>query len=308
MASKQKSLKILVAGGAGFIGSHLVEKLISQGHVVTVLDNFSSGRRSNIGRLPVRVIHHDIVKPKELPGFDQIYHLASLASPVFYQRQPVETALSNSVGTYNLLTQARKHRSAFLFTSTSEIYGDPLEHPQKESYWGNVNPNGPRSCYDESKRLGETLTMDFHREYKVNTHIVRIFNTYGPRMTHGDGRVIPNFVAQARAHQPITLFGTGEQTRSFCYVTDTVDGLIRLMNSDVAEPVNIGNPQEVTIKEVAKKIIRLTQSRSKLSYKKLPQDDPHRRKPDIKRAQILLGWKPLISLEDGLKEVLNQKG
>lgn len=297
-------MKILVAGGAGFIGSHLVARLIGEGHDVTVLDNFSSGRRSNLRGLPVKIIRHDTVKPRKLAGFDQIYHLASLASPVFYQRKPVETALSNSVGTYNLLTQARASGSAFLFASTSEVYGDPLEHPQRESYWGNVNPNGRRACYDESKRLGETLTMDFHREYKVNTHIARIFNTYGPRMAGSDGRVIPNFVNQALSNRPITIYGDGTQTRSFCYVTDTVDGLIRLMNSRVTEPVNLGNPNEVTIGEIAKKIIKLTNSKSKIVYKKLPEDDPRRRRPDITRAKKLLRWQPSVALTQGLQKTI----
>lgn len=297
-------MKILVTGGAGFIGSHLVKRLINEGHKVTVIDNLSSGNRDNLTGLDIEFIKHDVIQPLELPGFDQIFHLASLASPIFYQKTPVETALSNSVGTYNLLMQAKKHGSRFLFSSTSEIYGDPLEHPQKESYWGNVNPNGPRSCYDESKRLGETLTMDFHRQFKVPTHIVRIFNTYGPNMGKDDGRVISNFISQALSGRDITIYGDGTQTRSFCYVSDTVDGLIKLMNSSFVEPVNIGNPNELKVGEIARKIITLTNSKSKIIYQKLPQDDPRQRCPDISRAKEILNWTPNIGLDEGLLKTI----
>ena len=297
--------RVLVAGGAGFIGSHLVEKLTKQGCQVFVIDNFSSGNRKNLEGLPVNIITHNIIDKITLSGFDQIYHLASLASPVFYQRNPVETALSNSVGTYNLLVEAQKHRSRILFTSTSEIYGNPLEHPQKEDYWGNVNPIGLRSCYDESKRLGETLMMDFYRKYGVEIRIARIFNTYGPKMSVGDGRVVPNFTVQALNNKPLTVFGNGKQTRSFCYVSDTVEALMRLMDSNYVEPVNIGNEQEVTILELANKIKGLTHSKSNVVFKELPKDDPIRRKPDISRAKEVLEWCPEVELGKGLKKTIN---
>lgn len=297
-------MKILVTGGAGFIGSHLVEKLASEGHKITIIDNFSSGDMENIKNLKVNVIYHNIIDQITLSGFDQIYHLASLASPVYYQKNPVETALSNSVGTYNLLTEAQKHKSRILFTSTSEIYGNPLQHPQKEEYRGNVNPVGVRSCYDESKRLGETLMMDFHREYSVETRIARIFNTYGPKMNPNDGRVIPNFIKQSLKNEPITVYGDGKQTRSFCYVSDTVDALIKLMNSDYSLPINIGNPREITILELAEKIIELTDSKSEIVFKELPEDDPIRRCPDIIKAKKILGWEPKVSLEEGLVETI----
>ncbi len=299
-----KKSKILVAGGYGFLGSHLVKKLVAAGHAVTVLDNLSSGKKENLAGVDFEFINHDVAQPIELPVFDEIYHLASLASPVFYQKSPIETALSNAMGTYHLLQHAKKTKARFLFSSTSEVYGDPLQHPQKETYWGNVNPIGIRSCYDESKRLGETLTMDFHRLYKVKTHLPRIFNTYGPNMSKDDGRVIPNFIGQALKGEPITLYGDGSQTRSLCFVSDTVDGLIKLMASDYHEPVNIGNPQELTIKELAQKIIKLTGSTSKIEYRVLPEDDPHRRRPDISRAKKVLGWAPKVKLEDGLKATI----
>lgn len=297
-------MKILIAGGGGFIGSHLAERLVVEGNEVSIIDNFSSGSLANLKNISVKIFHHDIIDRITLSSFDEIYHLASLASPVFYQKYPVETALSNSVGTFNLLTQAQLHKSKFLFASTSEIYGDPLEHPQKESYWGNVNPNGIRSCYDESKRFGESLVMDFYREYQVKTHIIRIFNTYGPRMGVGDGRVIPNFIMQALKNEPITIYGDGNQTRSLCFVSDTVDGFIRLMRSDIHDPVNIGNPNEMTIKEIAEKIIMLTNSSSKLVYQELPQDDPRRRCPDITTAKEKLSWAPKVELVEGLQKTI----
>lgn len=301
---KNNKKKILITGGAGFIGSHLAEKLVKEGHEVTVIDNFSSGNKENLKSLDVNIINHNIIDKLTLSGFDQIYHLASLASPVYYQRNPVETALSNSVGTYNLLVEAQRHKSRILFTSTSEIYGNPLQHPQKEEYWGNVNLIGPRACYDESKRLGETLMMDFHREYETETRIARVFNTYGPKMGMDDGRVIPNFITQALKNEPITIFGDGKQTRSFCYVSDTVEGLIRLMNSDYSNPVNLGNPQEITILELAEKIKALINSKSKIIFKKIPQDDPMRRCPDISLAKKILTWEPKVNLEEGLKETI----
>ena len=297
-------MRILVTGGAGFIGSHLVEKLVNEGNNVAVIDNFSSGSIENIKNLNVNIVYHNIIDKITLSGFDQIYHLASLASPVYYQKNPVETALSNSVGTYNLLIEAQKHKSRILFASTSEVYGNPLQHPQKEEYWGNVNSTGVRACYDESKRLGETLMMDFHREYGVETRIVRIFNTYGPRMNLNDGRVIPNFIKQALKNEPLTVYGDGKQTRSFCYISDTVEGLIKLMNSNYIGPINIGNPREITILELAEKIIELTDSKSEIIFKELPEDDPVRRCPDITKAKEILGWEPKIGLEEGLTKTI----
>lgn len=297
--------KILITGGAGFLGSHLVEKLLELRGDITVIDNFSSGKPENLKGMKVKVVYHNIIDKISLSGFDQIYHLASLASPVFYQRNPVETALSNSVGTYNLLIEAQKHKSRILFSSTSEIYGNPLEHPQKEEYWGNVNVIGPRACYDESKRLGETLMMDFHREYGIETRIARVFNVYGAKMSIGDGRVMPNFIMQALRNEPLTVFGNGKQTRSFCYVSDLVEGLIRLMNSDLVKPVNIGNPNEITILQLAEKIKQLTESNSEITFKKLPEDDPVRRKPDITRAKEILDWQPKINLEEGLVKTID---
>lgn len=300
-----KVKNILITGGAGLIGSHLAKRLHDAGHRISVLDNFTSGSKKNLKGLDVKIIDHDVIDQITLSGFNEIYHLASLASPVFYQRYPVETALSNSVGTFNILTQAQLHKSKFLFTSTSEVYGDPLEHPQKEGYWGNVNPNGVRSCYDESKRFGESLVMNFRREYGVNTYIVRIFNTYGPHMAAEDGRVVSNFIIQALKGENITIYGKGNQTRSFCYVADTVEGLIKLMNSNYHEPVNIGNPRETTVRKLAETIIKLTKSKSKIVFKKIPSDDPTRRQPDIARAKKVLGWKPKTDLEEGLAKTID---
>lgn len=295
--------KILVTGGAGFIGSHLVERLIKDGHRVTVIDNLSSGDKNNLRKMPVKFIYGDVVHLKEvkLPKFDEIYHLASLASPVFYQKYPIETILANFLGTYNLLIEAKKNKSKILFASTSEVYGNPLVHPQNENYWGNVNPIGVRACYDESKRIGETLMTEFYRQYGVEIKIARIFNTYGPRMRSDDGRVIPNFILQALKNKPITIYGKGSQTRSFCYITDLIDGLIMLMDSNFSQPVNLGNPQEITILELAKKVKEITNSKAKIIFKKLPHDDPIKRKPDISRAKKILKWEPKISLDEGLK-------
>lgn len=301
-------MKILVTGGAGFIGSHLVKTLLDSGNEVTAMDNLSSGSTQNLESYMEKdklVIHlHDVVDKIALPGFDQIYHLASLASPVFYQKDPIATALSNSAGTYNLLVQARKNKAKILFTSTSEVYGNPLQHPQRESYWGNVNPHGIRSCYDESKRFGESLMMDFHRQYGVETRIARIFNTYGPGMNSNDGRVIPNFIVQALTDRPITVYGDGKQTRSFCYVSDMVRGLVSLMASDFTEPVNIGNPVEITVLELVEEILKLSGSKSGIVFAELPEDDPQRRCPDISRAMQVLSWEPSVSLEEGLKETI----
>jgi len=302
-------MKVLVTGGAGFIGSHLTKALIDSGNEVTVIDNLSSGNRRNLiegteaGRLSFLL--QDVVDRVMLPGFDRIYHLASLASPVFYQRDPIGTALSNSAGTYNMLVHARENKSRILFASTSEVYGNPLQHPQQESYWGNVNPNGIRSCYDESKRFGESLMMDFHRQYGIETRIARIFNTYGPGMNLNDGRVVPNFILQALTNRPITIYGDGKQTRSYCYVSDTVWGLVNLMNSDFVEPVNIGNPREITVLELVQKIKGLTDSKSEIVFTPLPEDDPVRRCPDISRAQRVLSWEPEVSLEEGLRKTID---
>ena len=302
-------MNILVAGGAGFIGSNLVETLLEMGNEVMVVDNFSSGNKRNLSSLSASshldIFYYNLIDKITLSGFDQIYHLASLASPVFYQKNPIETALSNSIGTYNLLIQAQEHKSRILFASTSEIYGNPLQHPQQESYWGNVNPNGKRSCYDESKRFGESLMMDFHRQYGVETRISRIFNTYGPKMRLADGRVVPNFICQALRGQPIIIYGDGKQTRSFCYVSDTVQGLVKLMNSEFFEPVNIGDPNEITILELAETIRELTKSKSEIISKQLPEDDPIRRCPDISRAKRVLSWEPKVNLEEGLKRTIN---
>jgi UDP-glucuronate decarboxylase len=302
-------MKILVTGGAGFIGSHLVKTLLDLGNKITVIDNLSSGTRRNlVSGVETRnfnFLFQDVADKVELPRFDQIFHLASLASPVFYQQDPIGTSLSNSAGTYNLLIQAREDKSKILFASTSEVYGNPLQHPQRESYWGNVNPNGIRSCYDESKRFGESLMMDFHRKYGVETRIARIFNTYGPGMNLNDGRVVPNFILQALTDHPITVFGDGNQTRSFCYVSDTVRGLVNLINSNFVEPVNIGNPVEITIMELVEKIKELTGSKSEIVFKPLPEDDPRSRCPDISRAKHLLSWEPCVNLEEGLKSTID---
>ena len=301
-------MNILVTGGAGFIGSHLVKALLDSGNEVTAMDNLSSGTRRNLkvdtDPRTLTFLSQDVVEKIDLPKFDQIYHLASLASPVFYQKDPIGTALSNSVGTYNLLLHARAKKSKILFASTSEVYGNPLEHPQRESYWGNVNPNGIRSCYDESKRFGESLMMDFHRQYGIETRIARIFNTYGPGMNSDDGRVVPNFILQALTHRPITVYGDGKQTRSFCYVSDTVRALVSLMNSEFIEPVNIGNAKEITIMELVEKIKQLTGSKSEIVFSHIPEDDPLRRCPDISRAKQVLAWEPGVGLEEGLKETI----
>lgn len=300
----KKNKKILITGGAGFIGSHLAERLIKEGHEVTILDNFSSSKKENLKGINAKIIKGDTTKKIKLPSFDEIYHLASLASPVFYQKFPIETILANTLGTYNLLLKAKKEKSKILFASSSEVYGNPLIHPQNESYWGNVNPIGPRACYDESKRLGETLMMEFWKEFGVDIRIARIFNTYGPRMNFNDGRVIPNFIVQALKNQPITVYGSGQQTRSFCYISDTVDGLIKLMSSKYSKPINLGNPTEITILDLAKKIKKLTKSKSKIVFKSLPQDDPVKRKPDINLAKKILKWEPKVDLDQGLKTTI----
>jgi nucleoside-diphosphate-sugar epimerase len=301
-------MRILVAGGAGFIGSHLCDELIKNNEVICV-DSLETGHMLHIQHLmknkKFRFIKHNIIKPFEIKGkVDQIYHLASRAAPIDYQKFPVQTALANSVGTYNLLNLARKKDSTFLFTSTSEAYGEPKEHPQKESYFGNVNPVGIRACYDESKRFGEALIMSFYREYGADVKIVRIFNTYGPRLRPSDGRVVSNFIMQALRHQPLTVYGDGKQTRSFCYVSDMVNGLKLMMNSREIGPKNLGNPDEITIIDLANRIIELTKSKSRFVYKELPIDDPTRRQPDISSAKNLLGWRPKTNLDYGLKKTI----
>ena len=296
----------LVSGAAGFIGSHLCERLLADGHSVLGLDNLITGSQRNLAHLAnhsrFRFMQHDVTQPLELAGrFDHVWHLASLASPKEYLAHPIETLESGSTGTRNMLEIARRDRARFLVTSTSECYGDPLQHPQVETYWGNVNPVGPRSCYDESKRFAEAMTMAYHRTHGVRTNIARIFNTYGPKMQLNDGRVVPAFLDQALRGEPLTVFGDGSQTRSFCYVSDLVDGLYRLMLSDERYPVNLGNPNEMTILEFAERISALIKSGSKIIRKPLPEDDPRQRKPDISKAKRVLGWEPVVTLEEGLK-------
>ena len=301
-------MRILVTGGAGFIGSHLCERLLDEGHDVLCLDNFFTGRRVNIMKLMdnhrFEFIRHDVTEPILLE-VDQIYNLACPASPIHYQYNPVKTVKTSVMGMINMLGLAKRVHARILQASTSEVYGDPLEHPQTEQYWGNVNPIGLRSCYDEGKRIAETLMMDYHRQNQVDTRIARIFNTYGPRMLEDDGRVVSNFIVQALRGEPLTLYGAGDQTRSFCYVDDLVEALIRLMNiEDVHEPVNLGNPGEFTIKELAEQVVKTCASESGVRYLPLPQDDPKQRKPDISRAQTLLGWSPTIPLTEGLERTV----
>ncbi|MBA2703886.1 MAG: SDR family oxidoreductase [Blastocatellia bacterium] len=301
-------MRILVTGGAGFIGSHLCERLLGEGHDVLCLDNFFTGRRVNILKLldnhHFELIRHDVIEPILLE-VDQIYNLACPASPIHYQYNPVKTVKTSVMGMINMLGLAKRVRARILQASTSEVYGDPLLHPQTEEYWGNVNPIGLRSCYDEGKRIAETLMMDYHRQNHVDTRIARIFNTYGPRMLEDDGRVVSNFIVQALRGQPLTLYGSGEQTRSFCYVDDLVEALIRLMNvEDVHEPVNLGNPGEFTIRQLADEVIKMCGSKSEIEYLPLPEDDPKQRQPNITRAQTLLGWNPTIALNEGLTKTV----
>ena len=302
-------MRILVTGGAGFIGSHLCERLLDEGNEVLCLDNFFTGQRENILQLldnpRFELLRHDVIEPILLE-VDQIYNLACPASPIHYQYNPVKTVKTSVMGMINMLGLAKRVRARILQASTSEVYGDPLVHPQTEDYWGNVNPIGLRSCYDEGKRLAETLMVDYHRQNKVDIRIARIFNTYGPRMLEDDGRVVSNFIVQALKGKPLTLYGEGSQTRSFCYVDDLIDGLIRLMNTeDLHQPVNLGNPGEFTIKELASEVISVCGSQSKFEYLPLPADDPRQRKPDISRAQSLLGWNPTIALRQGLERTVD---
>jgi UDP-glucuronate decarboxylase len=298
-------LRILVSGGSGFLGSHLCERLLKEGHEVVCLDNFFTGSRANVEHLlddrRFELVRHDVTEPLTME-VDQVYHLACPASPIHYQRNPVRTIRTAVEGTLNMLDLAREVRARILIASTSEVYGDPIEHPQQESYWGNVNPIGPRACYDEGKRCAEALAVSYARQYSVEVRIARIFNTYGPRMHENDGRVVSNFVVQALRGEPMTVYGGGEQTRSFCYATDLIEGFTRLMASEHgSDPVNLGNPRETTVLELAELTKRLATSKSKIINAPLPKDDPTRRKPDITRAQELLGgWGPRVSLEEGL--------
>jgi UDP-glucuronate decarboxylase len=301
-------MRILVTGGAGFIGSHLCERLLDHGHEVVCLDNFYTGQQDNVGHLRRRagftVLDHDVMEPFSAE-IERIFHLACPASPVHYQRDPVRTLKTAVLGTMNALELGRARGARLLLSSTSEVYGDPTVHPQSESYWGYVNPIGPRACYDEGKRVAETLCFDYHRRDGVDIRVVRIFNTYGPRMAMNDGRVVSNFVVQALRGEDITIYGDGSHTRSFCYVDELVEGLIRMMDQDLDRgPVNLGNPAEHTIRELAESVIALTGSASTLVYRDLPADDPVRRRPDITRARALLGWEPRISLDQGLSKTI----
>jgi UDP-glucuronate decarboxylase len=300
-------MRILVTGGAGFIGSHLIDRLMTQGHEVICLDNFYTGHKRNILKWLYQpnfdLVRHDITEAIRIE-VDQIYHLACPASPVHYQYNPIKTAKISFVGTMNMLGLAKRLKARFLLASTSEVYGDPDIHPQPEEYWGNVNTIGIRSCYDEGKRVAETLAFDYHRQNDVPIRVARIFNTYGPRMLENDGRVVSNFIAQALRGKPLTVYGTGSQTRSFCYVSDLVEGLIRLMNSDHTGPINLGNPDEYTILQLAQAVQQRINPGLEIDYKPLPQDDPRRRQPDITKARTLLGWEPTIPLQEGLERTI----
>lgn len=303
-------MRILVTGGAGFIGSHLCRRLINEGHQVICLDNLFTGTRNNVKDLidksNFELIIHDVTQPIQLDNIDQIYNLACPASPIHYQYNPVKTVETNVIGAINVLNLAKRTGACVLQASTSEVYGDPNVHPQKEEYWGNVNPIGIRSCYDEGKRAAETLFFDYHRQYGVDIKVVRIFNTYGPNMQKNDGRVVSNFIVQAIEGKDITIYGDGLQTRSFCFVSDLVEGIVRLMNSDkaITGPINIGNPSEFTVKQLAEMIISMTKSESTIVYKPLPQDDPKKRKPDITLAMRELEWIPMVEIHEGLEKTI----
>ena len=304
-------MRILVTGGAGFIGSHLCRRLLNEGNDVICVDNLFTGSKDNISDLLLNerfeFCFQDVTEPLEFLNIDQIYNLACPASPVHYQYNPVKTIETNIIGAINVLNLAKINNARVLQASTSEVYGDPLMHPQKETYWGNVNPIGIRSCYDEGKRAAETLFFDYHRQFGVNIKVARIFNTYGPNMQKNDGRVVSNFIVQALEGENITIYGDGKQTRSFCYVSDQVDGLIKLMNSDVnvTGPINIGNPCELTVSEIANFIVSMTESTSQIVYQDLPADDPQKRKPDISLAKEILGWKPVVELTNGLNQTID---
>ncbi|MCX9011475.1 MAG: SDR family oxidoreductase [Candidatus Methanoperedens sp.] len=301
-------MKALVTGGAGFLGSHLCDLLLAKGYEVLCVDNLITGNEQNIASINTdrfSFIRHDVTKPLYLEGkIDFIFHLASPASPIDYLELPIQTLKVGALGTHNMLGLAKEKEARFLLASTSEVYGDPLVNPQSEEYWGNVNPIGPRGVYDEAKRYAEAITMAYHRYHGIDTRIVRIFNTYGPRMRLNDGRVVPNFIGQALRGEDLTVYGDGLQTRSFCYVSDEVEGIYRLMMSDYKLPMNIGNPEEHTILEFAQIIIRITGSSSKIAFKELPVDDPKQRRPDITKAKKLIGWEPQVRLEAGLKETI----
>lgn len=309
---------ILVTGGAGFIGSHLCEALLGQGNYVVCLDNFFTGSKKNITHLLAKknfeLVKHDIISPfyYKKGRVGEIYNLACPASPIHYQRNAVRTVKANTVGVINVLGFAKAHKARVLQASTSEVYGDPEKHPQTESYRGNVNPIGPRACYDEGKRVAETLFFDYHRMHKMDIRIARIFNTYGPRMAENDGRVVSNFIVQALRGKPLTVYGKGNQTRSFCYISDLVRGLVELMASKEIYPVNLGNPEEYRVKDIAEKVIQYTGSSSRIVYKPLPEDDPRRRRPDIARAKKILKWNPKVRLQEGLRKTIeyfkNRKG
>jgi dTDP-glucose 4,6-dehydratase len=304
-------LNVLVAGGAGFIGSHLVEELLKKDYFVIAVDNLLTGKKENISEFEknknFEFIKTDIIKPFKInKKIDYIFHFASPASPIDYQENPMETLLVNSVGTKNLLDIAVKNKALFLFASTSEVYGDPLEHPQKETYWGNVNPNGKRSCYDEAKRFGESLVTVYQRKFKLSTKIIRIFNTYGPKMQKDDGRVVSNFVNQAIENKDLTIYGNGSQTRSFCFVDDLVRGIMLTMFSEKTNNgvFNLGNPEEISIKEIATMLIKETKSNSKIICESLPEDDPKKRKPDISKIKEIIDWEPKIGLKEGLSKTI----
>lgn len=303
-------MRTVITGGAGFIGSHLCERFLAEGHEVICVDNLITGTLGNIEHLRSKdqfsFVRHDISHPWEWDGpIDNVLHFASPASPVDYLRHPIPTLKVGSLGTHNTLGLAKAKNARFLIASTSEVYGDPLQHPQREEYWGNVNPIGVRGCYDEAKRFAEAITMAYHRYHGVNTHIIRIFNTYGERMRLDDGRVLPNFVGQALRGEPLTIYGDGSQTRSFCYVSDLVEGIVRLLKTDFHEPVNLGNPNEVTILEFAREILALTGSKSPLDNRPLPADDPKVRRPDITRARQLLHWEPRVDRHEGLRRTID---
>ncbi|MFZ4755258.1 MAG: UDP-glucuronic acid decarboxylase family protein [Miltoncostaeaceae bacterium] len=302
----------VITGGAGFLGSHLCDRLLADGHRVICVDNLDTGTLENIEHIrsgDFVFLQHDVTEHITIDEpVDEVFHLASPASPIDYLRLPLQTLKVGSQGTHNALGLAKRHRARFLLASTSEVYGDPKEHPQREDYWGHVNPIGPRGVYDEAKRYAEALTMAYHRQQGVDTHIVRIFNTYGPRMRPRDGRAIPTFIRQASEGAPLTVFGDGSQTRSFCFVSDLIEGLLRLIRSDEHEPVNIGNPEEYTILQLAEAVLEAMGSQSEVVYEALPQDDPTIRQPDITRARAILGWEPTIGLADGLARTLQAAG
>jgi dTDP-glucose 4,6-dehydratase len=309
MSSNNTKPVSVVTGGAGFLGSHLTDRLLKEGHRVIAVDNLITGNVANIehlaGNKDYKFINHDVTDFIYIPGkVDYVWHFASPASPIDYLRIPIPTLKVGSLGTHNALGLAKDKGAAFILASTSECYGDPLIHPQTEDYWGNVNPIGPRGVYDEAKRFAEAITMAYHRYHGMNTHIVRIFNTYGPRMRLDDGRVVPAFIGQALTGKPLTIFGDGSQTRSFCYVSDLIDGIFRLMMSDFHEPVNIGNPREMTIRQFAEEILRITGADCPIEQKPLPVDDPKVRQPDITRAKKILGWEPKVDFDQGIRETI----